>query len=116
MRGVVAVALPAMLRQFLPRVTPALKRKDFQIVRAQVAVEQLVFLPHVLLQLLERAERPAFFRGVTNWAVVFQEPVVGLLDALSRKMNPETTVLKVRTFDFRLERSERLNLTREDHL
>lgn len=97
-RSIVTITLSTMLRQFLTSITSAFKRKYFQTIRAQVTIEQLMFLSHVFLKLLEGAERPTFLIRVFTVAYctsVFQQTIVSLLDALSGKMDAKSAILQV---------------------
>lgn len=120
MRRVVAVPLPAVLRQLLARVAPPLEREDLQVVGAEVAVEELVLLPHVLLEQLEGAEGPpslaAALALLADGTGVLQEAAVRPLDALRREVDAEAAVLQVRALQPRLQDGEGLDLAREDHL
>lgn len=53
MANVVRIANSPMKRQLLSRVASPLRREDLQVLRANVAVEQLVLLAHVLSQHVE---------------------------------------------------------------
>lgn len=72
---IVAIANASVCRQVLSCVSASLCREDFEILRADFAVEHLVGFADMLLQLLELHER----RVVTFGAAMLQQAVERLL-------------------------------------
>lgn len=91
MGSIVSIALSAMLRQFLSRITLPFPRKYTEIVNAQVAIVKLVVSTHVLFELVEVSER----RSVAEFACVLEESIIGTLDEMHFELDTELAVLEL---------------------
>lgn len=116
MRSIVRIALPPVVSQFLSSIATPLESEYSQVFDANVAVEQLVLPPHVILELLERFKRPFPFPLPADVATVFQYFVISLLDIGSAKEEAELAILQIGPFEFGEEDSKRFDGFRKDNL
>lgn len=110
-RFVVSVPLPIVQGEIRAGVAAPLERKDFQVVRAQVAVEHLVLAADVLLQQLEGHERLV----VASRTRIVQQFVEGVLYLQVGEANAVPLVVQSGP-DVGVQRPVRLLFLRVDHL
>lgn len=106
--GVVRVALPPVVPQLLLRVAAPLEAEDLQVLHAEVAVDQVVLAPHVVLELLERVEdAPAVAASFgAEGAPELEELLVRFFDVFGAEDQAVFAVLEVGGLEGGEERTE----------
>lgn len=115
MRFVISISFSPMCSQLRPRIATTLKRKYLQIFNAQVAVEQLVRLAHVVLKLAESAEWPGALTPAHK-TLMFQQLVIVRLDGGRLKVHSVTVVQQILLVVALLQLHERFYCSGKDDL